>query len=302
MLRRAGAVLGLLLALVVCRPAEAASPVQCPASWVWNAGYRACVLTAGGGGENPGHPGGGGGGGGGGEPVCVYSGRLIPCETGDGYWIGPPNECYIKIADPQPPKSDDVWEGHTDGAIYDCSKRLLAGTNDLDYQKWWGSPPPAGGTDPTVLIAQAITRMGLRGITMGSTPPMITGRIGLIGLPTWLWAVDPTPQTWGPTSASASAGGVTITARAAAKRVLWEMGTGESVECAGPGTPWTPPDGKTDSPTCGYRYTDDGYYAVQAVTFWDLTWSGMGLSGTIPLALFSRGQIVMGELQVIRTG
>lgn len=42
--------------------------------------------------------------------------------------------------------------------------------------------------------------MGLRGIEMGSTPPMIPGRIGLVGFPVWLWAADPGPQTWGPVS------------------------------------------------------------------------------------------------------
>jgi hypothetical protein len=299
--RRLLPLLGLLLAIVGAQPA-AAGPVECPSSWVWNAGYQACVLTATGGGGDPGNPGGGGGGGGGGERICVYGGEVIPCETADGYWIGPPYECYIKLTEPQPPKSDPVWKGKKDGAIYHCSKRFLAGTNDFDYDRWWASAPPAAGADPSVLIAQAITQMGLRGIEMGSTPPMQHGKIGIIGFPTWLWAIAPSPQTWGPASATVSAGGVTVTARAAAKRVTWEMGDGTVVECDGPGTEWTHLDEAVDSPTCGHRYTDDGYYDVQAVTFWDLRWSGMGLSGTIPLALFSRGEIAMGEAQVIRTG
>lgn len=291
-----------LLVLLGAVPARAAGPVQCPASWVWNAGYRACVLTASSGGGDPGHPGGGGGGGGGGERICVFDGDEIPCETADGYWIGPPFECYIKPTDPQPPKSDPVWKGHKDGTIYHCSKRYLAGNNNLDYDRWWGSPPTPGGADPAILIAQAVTRMGIRGIEMGSTPPMAAGKIGIIGFPTWLWAADRSPQTWGPNRATVTAGGVTITATAAAKRVEWEMGTGDVVTCDGPGTPWSSGYGKSESPTCGYLYVEDGRYPVQAVTFWDLQWTGMGLSGTIPLALFSRGEIAMAEAQGVRIG
>lgn len=294
-----------LLALIGIggRPAAAADPVVCPTSWVWNASYQACVLTANGGGEGPGDPGNpGGGGGGGGEQICVWGGEVIPCETGDGYWIGPPYECYIELTEPQPPKGDPIWKGNTHGAIYHCSKRYLAGNNDHDYDRWWPSAPSPAGADPYVVIAQAVRQMGLRGIDMGSTPPMRYGKIGIIGFPTWLWAINPSPQTWGPTSATASAGGVTITARAAAHRVEWEMGDGTVVECDNPGTPWSILDGKEDSPTCGHRYTDDGRYTVQAVAFWELEWSGMGLSGTIPLALFSRGEIAMGEVQVVRVG
>lgn len=282
----------------VIAPAQAA-PVICPTNWVWNGGYQACTLTAGHGG---GDPGGGGGpvGGGGGEPVCMFNGLAVPCSTDDGYWVGPPNECYVKRATPQPPKADPVWEGHKTGAIYDCSKRYLAGTNNLDYQFWSAAPPPPSGADPGVLLARVVARMGVRGIEMGSTPPMIAGRVGLIGFPVWLWAVNPSPQTWGPVTASASAGaGYSVSATAKASRVRWEMGNGDAVECAGPGVAWSEAWGKEPSPSCGYRYEHDGRYQVQAVTFWELTWSGMGASGTIPLALFSRGQLVEGEAQVL---
>ena len=149
------------------------------------------------------------------------------------------------------------------------------------------------------LLGQALARMGLRGIEMGSTPPMIDGRVGIIGFPTWLWAQNPSPQTWGPNTATVSAAGYSLTATATANRVQWEMGNGDVVTCDTPGTQWVEGYGREDSPTCGYRYLEDGQYAVQAVTFWEVHWSGLGQSGTIPLALFSRGQLVMGELQVL---
>ena len=229
-------------------------------------------------------------------------GQHIPCETDDGYFIGAPKFCYVKRADPQPPKGQDPWpEDRTDGAIYDCSKRYLAGNNDLDYQFWSATPPAPSGADPLVLVGEAVSRMGLRGITMGSTPPI--GTVGVVGYPTWLWAADRTAQTWGPVRATASAGaGYAVTATAQATKVLWEMGTGDTVTCTNPGTEWTSTWGKQDSPTCGYRYTEDGDYHLQAVTYWTLTWSGMGQNGTIPLALFSTGDLSMSEVQVVRTG
>ena len=149
-----------------------AAPVVCPQAWVWNGAYQACTLTSS-------H----GGGGGGGmlmcgslpqppdsTPVCLDEmGQHIPCETHDGYSIGAPNFCYVKRSDPQPPKGEDPWpRGETKGAIYDCSKRYLAGNNDLDYQFWSATPPAPSGADPLVLVGEAVSRMGLRGITMGS--------------------------------------------------------------------------------------------------------------------------------------
>lgn len=282
-------------------PAADAAPVECPINWVWNGGYQACTLTAGHGGVGGGGGGTNPGGGGGGELVCMYNGAEIPCRTDDGYWVGPPKECYVKRTDPQPPKSDPVWPKNPSkgGAVYTCSKRFLAGNNNLDYIFWWPTPPQAAGVSREVLLAQAVSRMGIRGIEMGSTPPMIPGRVGLIGFPVWLWAANPGPQTWGPVSASASAGGATVTARAEATRVQWEMGNGDVVTCAGPGLAWSEGWGREPSPQCGYRYEHDGTYRVQAVTFWELTWSGMGQQGTIPLAVFSRGELVEGEAQVL---
>ena len=246
----------------------------------------------------------GGGGGGGGTPICVHEGLEIPCKTDDGYWIGPPHSCYVKLAVPQPPKGQDPWPVPTPkrGAIYDCSKRYLSGNNDFDYQFHSPTPPEAGGVDVAGLITQAITQIGIRGIEMGSTPPMIAGRVGIIGVPSWFWAKNPSAQTWGPASASVSAGGVTVTARATGKKIQWEISNGEVVECANPGTPWIPGSGAVESPTCGYTFTEDGNYGIQAVTFWDLQWAGAGMSGTIPLAVFSRGDLAMAEAQVIRVG
>jgi len=288
---RAG-LLGATLLAGVAAPAHGGVGIQCPTGWVANASYAACVLVASGGGGPGGGPGGGGGGG---DPVCMYQGHPIACVTDEGYWYAL-RECWINKLEKQPDKDDPVWQGHyPDGAIYQCWHPSGYPTNE-----WFASPPPpTKGAVPMALLGQALARMGLRGIEMGSTPPMLPDRIGVIGFPTWLWAQDPSPQTWGPNTASVSAGGYSMTATAQATRVQWEMGNGDVVTCDNPGTAWNTSLGDADSPSCGYRYLDDGDYAVQAVTFWEVQWSGLGQTGTIPLALFSRGQITMAEVQVL---
>lgn len=42
----------------------------------------------------------------------------VPCQSDTGYWSNTYN-CYIKLADPQPPAGDVSWQGHEpgDGAV-----------------------------------------------------------------------------------------------------------------------------------------------------------------------------------------
>ena len=80
----------------------------------------------------PTDPGGGGGGSNAGQPtkvVCRFTlaspPREVPCSTKFGWWVQS-RECYAKALSPQPPMSDPAWEGHTDGAIYECT-RVISG-------------------------------------------------------------------------------------------------------------------------------------------------------------------------------
>lgn len=141
--------------------------------------------------------------------------------------------------------------------------------------------------------------MNLKAITIGIVPEPRPGSIGIIGMPTWMWAQNPNANTWGPLTRSASAGGYTVTATAKAQRVVWSMGDGATVTCNGPGTPYLDSYGKKSSPTCGHTYTRAGKYTVRATSYWVVTWSGLGLSGTIPLNFTDTTTITMGEAQVL---
>ena len=232
--------------------------------------------------------------------TCSFGSMAMPCQDPEwGWWLDTKN-CYVKLSTPQPPTSAAVWDGHTEGAIYDCSLPRRGVFGGL-VMMFWSATAPAG-PDPRVLAQTAIASMNLRPITIGIVPEQRPGSVGLVGMPVWLWAASPDQHTWGPITRSASAGGVTVTATAKVQKVRWQMGDGAVVMCAGPGTVYEDRFGKTSSPTCGYTYRKQGTYTVRAESQWSVAWSGMGLSGTIPVTLTDSATITIGELQVLTTG
>ncbi|MDC5698064.1 hypothetical protein OO014_12415 [Intrasporangium calvum] len=208
----------------------------------------------------------------------------------------------MKPLAPQPPKSDPRWSGHTDGAIYECYDPLVAAVGGIPITYRWAATPPAGPAappDPRVLAQSAIAQMRLKAVSIGIVPEPVAGRIGIIGMPTWMWVQDPGPSTLGPITRTASAGGFSVTAVAKADRIVWQMGDGSVVTCRGAGTPYADSFGRQPSPDCGHTYTRQGAYTVRATSHWTVDWSGMGLSGTIPLNFTQTTTITMGEAQVL---
>ncbi|MEU4499416.1 ATP/GTP-binding protein [Streptomyces sp. NPDC023998] len=110
------------------------------------------------------------------------------------------------------------------------------------------------------------------------------GGTGLVGMPVWM-AANRGPATWGPNTASASAGGITVTARATVSKVVWTMGDCAKITCTGPGTVYNPSYGLKASPDCGHRYTrpsnqePGGTYTVTATATWSVDWQVAGAGG-----------------------
>jgi len=150
------------------------------------------------------------------------------------------------------------------------------------------------GVNAETLARTLIARMQLRPFVIGWTP-LRSGSMGIVGVPTWLWAQDPGRLTWGP--ASIRAGALALTARVSS--VTWSMGNGDEVECASQGTPWRRGMGAEPSPTCGYTYQKQGSYRVTATAHWEARWSGYGRSGLIPFELSQSRTLEIGEIQVV---
>lgn len=229
----------------------------------------------------------------------------VPCSSEYGYWSNGYN-CYIRLIDPQPPAGDPSWQGHQpgDGAVYQCYQHYP----DLLIWIWSADPPPDSGSGPTPReVAQlAIDDMDLAAIHIGIAPKPVDGSVGLVGMPVWMWAAGPGEHTWGPITASASAGGITVTATARVHKVTWDMGDGNKVACMSAGTPYKAVYGDRKSPDCGHVYTKsssskpDHKFTVTATSDWIVEWEGAGQTGTIRLnGLVREAQIAVGEAQVL---
>lgn len=149
-----------------------------------------------------------------------------------------------------------------------------------------GQPPlgtgPAPAVTPTVLARVAVSRLTLPSPAVGTSP----AGDQVARVPTWLW-VD--RSTWGPVSATAQVPGVSVTATAVPVSAVWSMGTGDSVTCQGPGTPYVQgvSDPSITSPDCGYTYARSSAgqtrerFTVSVTVSWRVSWTGGGQSGTV---------------------
>ena len=229
----------------------------------------------------------------------------VPCTNAAGYWSNAYN-CYLRAQSPQPPAGDPSWQGHQpgDGAVYDCFQPETG----ISIYVWAANPPAPSGAGPRpVDVAQlAIKQMNLTAINIGITPRPGASSVGLVGMPVWLWVQRPDTRTYGPVTASASAGGVTVTATARVEQITWDMGDGGKVVCRSAGRPYAASDGQAHSPDCGYVYNASsfgqpgGTYVVTATSQWVVTWRGAGQTGTIRLNGLARSvRITVGEAQVL---
>ncbi|MDN3028620.1 ATP/GTP-binding protein [Streptomyces sp. S.PB5] len=214
---------------------------------------------------------------------------------------------YTKI-EPKPPAEHPAWEGKDpakyDMYFYSCWDET-AGEQRPDLDGFVVVPegqPPAPQVDPQVLAQRAVDSMTLLGPDIASPRP--TGKY-TVGVPMWMW-VNQSATTYGPNTASASAGGITVTATAKVSKVVWSMGDGTSVTCNGPGTPYTSSKGMAQSPTCGHVYSEtsagaqSAKFPVTATSTWTINWQGGGQAGQLIEIRQTNVEAAVGEVQVVR--
>lgn len=284
-----------LATLIPPHPAYADDP---PGTGGADCGLFTCVVEV----DVPGRPANGGG-------DAAEAGR--DPETGQGGSPGgaaPPTQkvCTYKLAEPQPPAGSLDWEGHEpgDGAVYEESC-TYTGVDDyvVTTMVWADEQPQGGGVDPAVLAQQAVDEMLLRGPEIGITPK--PGGKGVVGMPVYMWTEEG-PETYGPNVASASAGGITVTATAKVTKIVWNMGDGKTVACTTAGTPYKAEYGKKPSPDCGHRYTvpssttGSGTFHVTATSTWTIDWvATSGPTGQLTAVRDSAVDITVAEVQVL---
>ncbi len=203
---------------------------------------------------------------------CFRSdGQKVPCSADLGWWSAT-YDCYLQLVEAAPQDADE----HAGEGRFRCDPGPLGwGAGPAEIFLWL--PLDAAGPDPAVLAQQAVESMRLRGIAVGTAPP--AGAQILVNAPVWLWAADPAANTWGPVSATASAGGTSVTATARARTVAWDMGDGTTVSC-GQGTPYVSGGAPASTP-CSHTYRTSGSMSVTATTSWDVSWTASdGRAGT----------------------
>ncbi|GAA1264449.1 ATP/GTP-binding protein [Streptomyces aureus] len=211
----------------------------------------------------------------GGTPGGESSGGAVKGRPAGATKGGKAPKCKVQRMDPQPPPGA-FWDPGEGKVAYE---RTCPGGVTTHFA---GAPGAAGPTiDPAVVAQQAVDKMDLGGPRIAS--PRAAGKY-TVGVPMWMW-VNPSVTTYGPNSASASAGGITVTATAEVSSIRWSMGDGGSVTCNGPGTKYRDSYGMSDSPTCGYRYKAsskeraDGRWHGTATSTWSIHWEVTGGGG-----------------------
>ncbi|MFI6357989.1 ATP/GTP-binding protein [Streptomyces sp. NPDC050743] len=213
-------------------------------------------------------------------------------------------ECkYTKVA-PKPPGAFPAWKGadpkKNDLYFYGCTNGDPKNPDGFVVVPM--GQPPVPQVDPQELAQRAVDSMTLLGPDIAS--PRAAGKY-TVGVPMWLW-VNQSATTYGPNTASASAGGITVTATAKVSKIVWQMGDGASVTCNGPGKPYQASDSLAQSPTCGHVYSktsasaQNGKCQVTATSTWAINWQGGGQAGQLTEVRQTNVRVAVGEVQVVR--
>lgn len=232
--------------------------------------------------------------------TCVFAGSTISCSGPHGTWSSARN-CYIKpIPASQMSPTARKEPGQTASLL--CTSVMgyeMYNFWDFPAQAAADPPPPP---DPQVLARQAVASMQLAPVDLGMHPKPASQQgdaLGYVGWNQWMWVSNERDNTMGPISRTASLNGYSVTATAEVDRVVWDMGDGGSVSC-GAGTPWRSSVADNQpSPDCGHVYEKDGEFTVTATSYWTVTWSGIGETGSFGMELSNSENHTVAEVQVV---
>lgn len=238
---------------------------------------------------------------------CRVGNQPVPCTSAHGTWIDS-RQMWCQPKQPQPPKSDPIWNNNTGGHIYLCTRPEHTNIADsgMGFLTWLPNTTPPPPPDPEQLAWKALATIHLQPITPGTTPTTLEqnpNALGAVGMPLWLWPKHPTPNQLGPTTASATDAGYTVTITAKAKSITWNLGNNTPpITC----TTWKQPHNNTHPATpvtCGAQtgYPKQGTYTITATTNWEIHWQGIGQTGTLHHTTTTQQTLKIGELQALNT-
>jgi hypothetical protein len=179
---------------------------------------------------------------------CFRSGgQSVPCRTSLGSWW-PGAQCYASPA--TAPSGSPQWQGHTTGALWDCTSCAAASraTNCHVHVIWLAPGRSPGPPDPGQVAQLVVRHLWLPAADVHTAPraPHHT----FVGVRNWLWV--PRAQ-WIALTKTARLRGTSVTVTARPHDVVWSLGP-TNVWCSGPGRVWRVSMTDEARTGCGYTY------------------------------------------------
>jgi len=136
--------------------------------------------------------------------------------------------------------------------------------------------PPGGGAAVPQITGAQLARRAFSSFKLRAPTPALSPAKAVVNYPTWLWLQG----GWGKQSATATVPGLSATVTATPTRVVWSMGDGGQVTCAGPGTPYEPELADSAQRTdCAYTYAKSsadapgGSFTATATVYFGASWT-----------------------------
>ena len=162
------------------------------------------------------------------------------------------------------------------------------------------APPPPTRTDIEAVVRTLVSRLELPDVTphIGPDPTANQWKKAIVGHPLWLWTDAPTRIT-----TTVTGYGITIHMDATRTAITYNLGDGTKTRCTTT-TPYTKSvKPGTPSPTCGHTYQQPSPphrdYTITATAHWNIAWTALGHTGTIPITYTDARTLPVGELQAV---
>ncbi|MDR1449799.1 MAG: hypothetical protein LBI84_06315 [Propionibacteriaceae bacterium] len=307
----------LTAAATVVGTAPAASASTCvPSAATWGGGWSVTVTCS----EDTAYDGAGGAGGSAagsyGPAYCTNAlGVTLLCAGPWGSWFDSARRCHVNVASSHPddPAWAGRWHGRTTGYLLNCYL-FDAYSNVVSNNVYWSattSPEPGsnaieaalGGLFETGALHGSVVSPDLGVFPGGLVNPDRPEVMGVVGVPVWFWAKNPTGVIATPASETTQVDGWLLWADVSLAFIDYDTGDNETMRCDGLGSdptgrihePTVPPDG------CTHTYLKKGDYEVTAATYARLRWRLGSQSGDEVFLVEPRqsGVYHVGEIQVL---
>ena len=242
------------------------------------------------------------------ESTCPAQNAANPVEEAkpDGPKLGQGKNALASGESPQGDQSSKVGNRRLSIFIPECWDGMVEKSEcKAAPEEGASAAPTAAAAAPTraeveTLVRSLVSRLEVPVPTpsVGPDPSVNEWNMAVVGYPLWLWTDTPASM-----DSSVSGYGITITMDAHRVSTSFDMGDGNKVTCARMTAYPRSVKPATPSPTCGYAYSwpslPKGNYTVTATSRWEVDWSAVGFSGTLPLIASASRELPVGELHAV---